>query len=186
MPSPKSTPSQAVLFLPDIIGISQNSKFMADAFASRGYTCLVLDLFNGDPAPLNMPDNFDIMRWLSEGSDGRNPHTPETIDPIVVSAIGFLKNRGINRIAAAGYCLGAKVSFKSRSDPSERASFSLLTNLSSMSFAITKTASSADSLHILLLWSLRSWLQLLVLSRLPQLSLMISFLLINDTRVKLF
>jgi dienelactone hydrolase len=83
---------------------------MADAFAAQGYLCLVLDTFNGDPVPLEMPDGFDIMNWLNEGSDGQNPHTPEAVDPIVVSGIEYLKSIGVTQIAAVGYCLGARVS----------------------------------------------------------------------------
>ncbi|SPJ70418.1 related to hydrolase related to dienelactone hydrolase [Fusarium torulosum] len=101
-------PKQAVLYLPDIFGIWQNSKLMADAFAAQGYLCLVLDTFNGDPVPLEMPDGFDIMKWLNEGSDGQNPHTPEAVDPIVVSGMEYLKSIGVTQIAAVGYCLGAK------------------------------------------------------------------------------
>lgn len=111
LPAEKEASQRAVLYLPDIIGIWQNSKLMADAFARQGYACLVLDLFNGDPAPLNMPEDFDIMKWLQEGTGGKNPHTSETIDPIVVSGINYLKGLGITKIAAAGYCFGAKVRF---------------------------------------------------------------------------
>ncbi|KAM5373261.1 hypothetical protein ACJZ2D_007090 [Fusarium nematophilum] len=102
-------PQQAVLYLPDIIGIWHNSKLKADAFASNGYVCLVLDVFAGDPAPLNAPEDFDVMKWLTHGSNGNNPHTQNEIDPIVVSGINYLRHMGIDDIAAAGYCLGAKV-----------------------------------------------------------------------------
>ncbi|KAM0344832.1 hypothetical protein ACHAPU_007214 [Fusarium lateritium] len=101
-------PTKAVLYLPDIFGIWQNSMLMADAFASEGYVCLVVDTFNGDPVPLEMPRDFDIMKWLGEGSDGQNPHTPEAVDPTVVSGIEYLKSIGVTQIGAAGYCLGAK------------------------------------------------------------------------------
>jgi dienelactone hydrolase len=83
---------------------------MADAFAAQGYICLVVDTFNGDPVPLEMPDGFNIMKWLTEGSDGNNPHTIDAVDPIVVSGIEYLKSIGLTKIAAVGYCLGAKVS----------------------------------------------------------------------------
>jgi dienelactone hydrolase len=111
--SASDAPSQkhiAVLYIPDIVGIWQNSKLKADAFAAEGFTCLVVDIFNGDPAPLNMPAGFDLMSWLTKGSDGKNPHTIEYIDRIVVEGIKYLKQLGYTSIAGAGYCLGAKVS----------------------------------------------------------------------------
>lgn len=101
----------ALIYVPDIIGIWQNSKLMADAFAAYGFTCIVLDLFNRDPAPLNPPDGFDIMAWLAKGSSGDNPHTTEAIDPIIKAGIEHLKGLGYSKIGAVGYCLGAKVSF---------------------------------------------------------------------------
>ncbi|KAH7361659.1 dienelactone hydrolase [Plectosphaerella cucumerina] len=109
--SASDAPSQkhiAVLYIPDIVGIWQNSKLKADAFAAEGFTCLVVDIFNGDPAPLNMPAGFDLMSWLTKGSDGKNPHTTEYIDRIVVEGIKYLKGLGYTSIAGAGYCLGAK------------------------------------------------------------------------------
>ncbi|KPM35216.1 hypothetical protein AK830_g11357 [Neonectria ditissima] len=97
-----------ILYLPDIIGIWQNTKLLADAYASEGYICMVLDLFNGDAAPLNMPDDFDIMGWIAKGSSGENPHTKEFIDPVVLSGIKYLRDSGVKHIGAVGYCFGAK------------------------------------------------------------------------------
>ncbi|KAK3948705.1 dienelactone hydrolase [Pseudoneurospora amorphoporcata] len=100
---------KALLFLPDIIGIWQNSKLMADQLAAQGYLTLVLDIFNGDPLPLNRPDDFDFMGWMTKGSTGDNPHTKEAVDPIVQAAIKALKEQyGATKIGALGYCFGAK------------------------------------------------------------------------------
>lgn len=99
----------AILFIPDVIGIWQNSQLMADQFAANGYLTLLMDPWNGDSIPLNRPDGFDLQKWLSGGSDGKNPHTPEGVDPIVEAAIKTLKEEyGIKKIGAVGYCLGAK------------------------------------------------------------------------------
>lgn len=57
-----------------------------------------------------MPEGFDLMNWITVGSDGKNPHTPEAIDPIIVTGIETLKSRGYKKIGAVGYCFGAKVS----------------------------------------------------------------------------
>ncbi|KAM5350838.1 hypothetical protein ACJ41O_007343 [Fusarium nematophilum] len=99
----------ALLYIPDVIGIWENSKLTADELAENGYVCMVIDIFNGDAIELNNLGNTDIKDWVARGSDGNNPHTPEAIDPIVVAAIGTLKEDfGAKRIGALGYCFGAK------------------------------------------------------------------------------
>lgn len=82
---------------------------MADSFAAQGYTTLIPDIFKGDQAPVERPAGWDIAAWITKGSDGNNPHTPATIDPIVVQGIETLKSLGIKRIGGVGYCFGAKV-----------------------------------------------------------------------------
>lgn len=98
-----------LIYVPNVFGIWQTSKLMADAFASRGYPCLILDIFNGDPVPLTMPENFDLNGWIAHGSDGNNSHTAEQIDPIIIAGINYMKGLGLSKIGAAGYCFGAKV-----------------------------------------------------------------------------
>ncbi|PKS11314.1 hypothetical protein jhhlp_003076 [Lomentospora prolificans] len=109
-PAPgKAHEGKGILYLPDVIGIWQNSKLMADQFAANGYLTLVLDEFNGDPIDLNRPASFDFMSWLQNGSDGKNPHTKEAVDPIVEAAIKTLKEEyGIKKLGSVGYCFGAK------------------------------------------------------------------------------
>ncbi|KAK8044037.1 Hydrolase [Apiospora rasikravindrae] len=99
----------AILYLPDVISIWQNSKLMADQFAANGYLTLIIDLFNGDALSLNRSGDFDFMSWLTKGSTGDNPHTTEAVDPIVVEAIKYLKQeKGVKKLGAVGYCFGAK------------------------------------------------------------------------------
>lgn len=108
-PEGKAREGKGILYLPDVIGIWQNSKLMADQYAANGYLTLVLDEFNGDPLSLNRTGDFDFMGWLQNGSDGKNPHTKEAVDPIVEAAIKTLKNDyGIKKLGAVGYCFGAK------------------------------------------------------------------------------
>ena len=94
----------AILFLPDVIGIWQNSKLMADQYAANGYYTVMPDLFNGDPLDLNRTGDFDFMKWLSHGSTGDNPHTFQAVDPIVEKSIAFLREKGYTKIGAVGYC----------------------------------------------------------------------------------
>ena len=59
------------------------------------------------------------MGWLTKGSTGNNPHTPDAVDPIIASALSHLHSKGYTRIASVGYCFGAKYSarFMSTSPP---------------------------------------------------------------------
>ncbi|KAI0165446.1 putative cytoplasm protein [Hypoxylon sp. FL1284] len=105
----KAHQGAALLYLPDVIGIWQNAKLMADQYAANGYMCVIVDLFNGDALPINRPADFDIMSWLTKGSTGDNPHTPDGVDPIVSAAIKWLKTeKGVTKLGSVGYCFGAK------------------------------------------------------------------------------
>ena len=109
-PEGKAHKDTAVLVVTDILGIWQNAQLVADQFAANGYLALIPDLFNGDAVPLNKFGKMDVMKWLVEGSDGKNPHTKDYVDPIVVEAIKALKEQyGAKKIGAAGYCFGGKV-----------------------------------------------------------------------------
>ena len=110
-PDPESAHVGAgILFIPDVIGIWQNSKLMADQFAANGYFCMVIDEFNGDALSLNRPADFDFQAWIAQGTDGQNPHTPEAVTPIIKAAIKSMKeDYGITKLGAAGYCFGARV-----------------------------------------------------------------------------
>ncbi|KAG4417087.1 hypothetical protein IFR04_009793 [Cadophora malorum] len=109
-PADKAHKETGILFCPDVIGIWGNSQLMADQFAANGYLTMIIDLYNGDPVALNtVAADFDLMKWLEGGSNGKNPHTAETVDPIVVAAITSLKEEyGIKKIGSVGYCFGAK------------------------------------------------------------------------------
>jgi dienelactone hydrolase len=111
LPEPTKAHKAGILYLPDVLGIWANSKLMADQYAANGYPCLVVDLFNGDALKPNWPAGFDILKWIAEGSDGKNPHTPEAVDPIVEAGIRFLKGPdvGVEKVGAVGYCFGGKV-----------------------------------------------------------------------------
>lgn len=99
----------AILICPDVISIWQNSQLIADQFAANGYYTVIIDLFNGDPMSLNKPKDFDFMAWLTKGSDGKNPHTFEYVDPIVKAGIKFLREeKGFKKVGGVGYCFGAK------------------------------------------------------------------------------
>ncbi|KAK4221719.1 dienelactone hydrolase [Podospora fimiseda] len=108
-PEEKAHKGVGILFLPDVIGIWQNSQLTADQFAANGYLTLIVDTFNGDAISLNRPADFDFAGWLQKGTGGNNPHTADAVDPIVLAGIKALKeDYGIEKIGAVGYCFGAK------------------------------------------------------------------------------
>jgi len=109
-PADKAHQGVGILLIPDVIGIWQNSKLIADQFAANGYLTLMIDVYNGDALSLtNRPAGFNLSDWIAKGSDGKNPHTTETIDPIVLDGIKALKEEyGIQKIGGVGYCFGAK------------------------------------------------------------------------------
>jgi dienelactone hydrolase len=45
----------ALIYLPNVIGIWQNSKLIADHFAANGYYILLLDILEGNSVPPNPP-----------------------------------------------------------------------------------------------------------------------------------
>ncbi|KAK1980630.1 dienelactone hydrolase [Colletotrichum cereale] len=105
----KAHKNTGILYLADVFGIWSNSQLVADQFAANGYTTLIVDLFNKDQLSMPMPEGFDILKWLAEGSDGKNPHTAEAVDPIIVDSIKYMQNElGLANIGAVGYCFGAK------------------------------------------------------------------------------
>ncbi|CAI4220114.1 unnamed protein product [Parascedosporium putredinis] len=81
LPEGKAREGKGILYLPDVIGIWQNSKLMADQYAANGYLTLVLDEFNGDPLSLNRTGDFDFMGWLQNGSDGKT-RTPRKLSSV--------------------------------------------------------------------------------------------------------
>ncbi|KAF7554616.1 hypothetical protein G7Z17_g2766 [Cylindrodendrum hubeiense] len=101
--------STGILYIPDVLGIWDNSKLLADEFAANGYTTLIIDLFKGDAIEVNRFNEVDLPDWVQNGRNGAGGHTPKEIDPIMEEALTYLKvELGFERIGAVGYCFGAK------------------------------------------------------------------------------
>lgn len=129
MPPPnKQHKEVGILYIPDVLGIYQNSQLIADQLAANGYITVMPDLFKGDQLELNIfdgdqvdanadprrPGDFDLLGWLEAGKNGVGPHTSKEVDPIIIDAIRYMKEvLGMKRLGSVGYCFGAKVSVPS-------------------------------------------------------------------------
>ncbi|OJD16561.1 hypothetical protein AJ78_03298 [Emergomyces pasteurianus Ep9510] len=101
-PTATAKPEKAIIILTDILGLADNTKFVADDYASRGYLTVVPDLFGGKALTMNQFQGLDLRVWLKD-------YTPETVDPITAATIKYMRETlGVKRIGAVGYCFGAK------------------------------------------------------------------------------
>lgn len=98
----------AVLYLTDVFGIQLlENKLLADSFGRAGFLTVAPDLFDGEPAPLDLNDpNFDQEQFLED-------HRPEITDPKISTAIEYLRTEaGVSKVAVTGYCFGGRYSFR--------------------------------------------------------------------------
>ncbi|KAI3326984.1 dienelactone hydrolase [Xylariaceae sp. AK1471] len=101
---------KGIVYFSDVYGIELlENKLLADSYGRAGYFVVAPDFFNGSAAPRDWVNNapgFDIQTLLDRS-------TPEVIDPIVATAIDYLRyHRNISRVAAAGYCFGGRYTFR--------------------------------------------------------------------------
>ncbi|KAL2800160.1 dienelactone hydrolase [Aspergillus keveii] len=103
-PKAGARPGTAVILLSDIFGIFRNNQLLADEFALNGYLAILPDLFDGDQITVDDYDakKIEMPTWISR-------HTVKDISPKVEATIQYARAQpGIQHVAAAGYCLGAK------------------------------------------------------------------------------
>ncbi|BFG43210.1 hypothetical protein CerSpe_294840 [Prunus speciosa] len=94
---------QAILLISDVYGFeAPNLRKLADKIASAaGFHVVVPDFFYGDPY---VPDNAErpVSVWIQSHGTGKGF---EDAKPIIAA----LRNKGVSKIGAAGFCWGAKV-----------------------------------------------------------------------------
>ncbi|KAJ9097241.1 hypothetical protein QFC21_004910 [Naganishia friedmannii] len=96
--------SKALLLLSDVFGLGLvNNKLLADDYARQGYHTYLVDYLSGDPiGPDEMNSgNFDLMGWLAK-------HGEEAVHSVLDPVMDGLKEQGVNKFAAVGYCFGGK------------------------------------------------------------------------------
>lgn len=103
-----AVPKTAVLIATDIFGVDlPNVRLIADGFAARGLLTFVPDLHGGDSVPADAlqqtPPKVDLPAWMTKHG------VPETM-PLLRAVVDDLRGDkwGIERLAAQGYCWGAR------------------------------------------------------------------------------
>ncbi|KAL2906889.1 Endo-1 3 1 4-beta-D-glucanase [Bienertia sinuspersici] len=92
----------AVLLISDVYGYeAPNLRKLADKVAAAGYYAVVPDFLQGDPFDRENPDR-PIQVWIKD-------HGPDKGAEDAKLVIESLKQKGISKIGAAGFCWGAKV-----------------------------------------------------------------------------
>ncbi|KAG1823956.1 Alpha/Beta hydrolase protein [Suillus subaureus] len=98
---------KVILFLPDGFGIELvNPKLLADDFATNGFKVIAVDYFNGDslPADIMNSGSFNLEAWLAK-------HGNEQTRPSLDKVIAVLKEEGVTKFGATGYCFGGRYTF---------------------------------------------------------------------------
>ncbi|KAF9061665.1 dienelactone hydrolase endo-1,3,1,4-beta-D-glucanase [Rhodocollybia butyracea] len=110
---------KVIIYLTDGFGPQLvNNRLLADDFAKNGFKTVIPDYLHGDPVPLNAEDpgsNFSVPDWLSR-------HGPEQTRPPVDKVIAALKEEGVTRFGATGYCVGGRYVFDLSFDQAIQAS----------------------------------------------------------------
>jgi len=95
---------KAVILASDACGlVLVNTKLLADAFAANGFQVYVPNILGDDTWPLDFtpPPNFDFRPFGSK-------HPLERSTKPLNALLEGLKERGVTRFAATGYCFGGK------------------------------------------------------------------------------
>ncbi|KAI0263058.1 alpha/beta-hydrolase [Gloeopeniophorella convolvens] len=101
---------KAILYLLDAFGLDLiNNPLQIDSFALNGFKVYAPDIFEGDPAPADMlvardPTKFDKEAWLAR-------HPPSHALSLVRKVMEALKEQGVTRFAAVGFCFGGRLTF---------------------------------------------------------------------------
>jgi carboxymethylenebutenolidase len=93
----------ALVLIPDVRGVSDHFRAIAQRFAEAGFGALVLDLYSREGAP-DLPDLDAVFRWIRRLPDRR-------VLGDVAGAVAYLANRPEVRadaIAVAGFCMGGQ------------------------------------------------------------------------------
>ncbi|XP_015888255.2 endo-1,3;1,4-beta-D-glucanase-like isoform X1 [Ziziphus jujuba] len=93
----------SIILISDVFGFeAPNLRTLADKSAAAGFFVAVPDFFHGDPYVSDNPYNRTIDDWLKD-------HDPIKGSAQAKAFIDALKEKGVSKIGAAGFCWGGKV-----------------------------------------------------------------------------
>ncbi|KAL9233095.1 hypothetical protein vseg_008133 [Gypsophila vaccaria] len=100
-----SDSKNAIILISDVFGFeAPNLRKLADKVAAAGYYVVVPDYFHGDP--YNPSDTErPILVWIKD-------HGPDKGFKETTPVVEAMKQKGVSKIGAAGFCWGAKVVVK--------------------------------------------------------------------------
>jgi carboxymethylenebutenolidase len=101
--TPETSPSAAIVLIPDVRGISALYREIASRFARAGIATLVLDIYSREGAP-NLADMAAVFSWIDALPDRR-------VLADVAAAVGHLRRRADVRrsaVGVVGFCLGGQ------------------------------------------------------------------------------
>jgi carboxymethylenebutenolidase len=105
---PEQPGAIGVVILPDIRGLHQYYKDLAETFARAGFSAVAIDYF-GRTAGIGARDEAFVYRPHVEQT------TPETVDADVAAAIAYLRSStggAATRIFTVGFCFGGSTSWR--------------------------------------------------------------------------
>ncbi|KAL6971419.1 carboxymethylenebutenolidase [Sarracenia purpurea var. burkii] len=92
----------AILLVADVFGFdAPNLRKLADKVGAAGFLVVVPDFLYGEPLVQNNP-NKTVQAWLA---DHPTDKAAEDAKPVLEA----LRNKGVSKIGAAGFCWGAKI-----------------------------------------------------------------------------
>ncbi len=105
---PEQPGTTGVVILPDVRGLHQYYRDLADIFARAGFSAVAIDYF-GRTAGIGARDEAFVYRPHVEQT------TPETVDADVAAAIAYLRSPAggaASRIFTVGFCFGGSTSWR--------------------------------------------------------------------------
>ncbi len=102
-PSTAAAPWPAVVIVPDVRGLSDHFRDVAERFAEEGFAALALDLYSREGTP-DLPDMESVFRWMQALDDRR-------VLGDIQCAVRYLAGRDdihANAIGITGFCMGGQ------------------------------------------------------------------------------